>query len=319
MSRYIDEICGGCGLPIKESDDIVVCPECATPQHRECYDKNHACVNEEKHGEDFVWQAQNKPKEQPEEKPSEPTNKAEDNKKQSIVKSITDFVESDDGEELLSEGDRNQIERVLEERSKIVAPGMTPEQEQEMILGHPIKKVMTLVSEKALYYLNKFRAMESGEKFTWNWAAFLFSPFWFFYRKMYKTGIIFLTIRTCISILLSGPLTNIASIYSTLDYESVSSITEEAMRELIDKIMPNLIPIYIGGAAMVVLAIISGIIGNKLYMRKVKSTLDTASASKNRDEYLIRFLKGSSVNPIAVAIAYAAATFLPNIILSFFM
>ncbi|HOU09958.1 MAG TPA: RING finger protein, partial [Clostridiales bacterium] len=37
------------------NDDIVVCPECATPQHRECWQKNNRCVNAEHHAPGFVW------------------------------------------------------------------------------------------------------------------------------------------------------------------------------------------------------------------------------------------------------------------------
>ncbi|MGN1348511.1 MAG: RING finger protein, partial [Acutalibacteraceae bacterium] len=33
--NYNNEICNGCGRKFSEGDDIVTCPECGTPQHRE--------------------------------------------------------------------------------------------------------------------------------------------------------------------------------------------------------------------------------------------------------------------------------------------
>jgi len=39
------------------------------------------------------------------------------------------------------------------------------------------------------YYKEKFAKMRmADDKVTWNWPAFLFSPFWFIYRKMYAWG-----------------------------------------------------------------------------------------------------------------------------------
>ena len=33
-----------------------------------------------------------------------------------------------------------------------------------------------------------------NKKVTWNWGAFFFMPYWFFFRKMYKLGAIFLAL-----------------------------------------------------------------------------------------------------------------------------
>lgn len=54
--RYSGNICDGCNQPLLENEDIVVCPECATPQHRHCYDKAGECVNSHLHSADFIWQ-----------------------------------------------------------------------------------------------------------------------------------------------------------------------------------------------------------------------------------------------------------------------
>lgn len=47
--------CGICGKPIGEEDDIVYCPDCATPMHRECWQETRCCPNEDKHGSGFDW------------------------------------------------------------------------------------------------------------------------------------------------------------------------------------------------------------------------------------------------------------------------
>ncbi len=55
MPSYISELCQVCDKQFVDGDDIVVCPECGTPHHRECYAKNGACVNESLHSEGYVW------------------------------------------------------------------------------------------------------------------------------------------------------------------------------------------------------------------------------------------------------------------------
>ena len=56
MSQIIGSICGYCNRPLKETDDIVVCPICGTPHHRECYFQHNACFNESLHDSGFVYE-----------------------------------------------------------------------------------------------------------------------------------------------------------------------------------------------------------------------------------------------------------------------
>ena len=42
--------CQVCQKEFQKGDDIVVCPECGTPVHRECWKQLGHCVNEYRHG-----------------------------------------------------------------------------------------------------------------------------------------------------------------------------------------------------------------------------------------------------------------------------
>ena len=48
--------CPVCNEQFKSDDDVVVCPECGTPHHRECYEKTDHCFYEDKHCEDFSFE-----------------------------------------------------------------------------------------------------------------------------------------------------------------------------------------------------------------------------------------------------------------------
>ena len=55
MQNFLGNKCPYCGKNFTAEDNIVVCPECGTPHHRDCYKEHSACANEEKHGENFEW------------------------------------------------------------------------------------------------------------------------------------------------------------------------------------------------------------------------------------------------------------------------
>ncbi len=58
MTEYENKRCSCCGEKFKKDDDIVVCPECGTPMHRECW--NGHCPNEQRHAEGFDWDSEQK-------------------------------------------------------------------------------------------------------------------------------------------------------------------------------------------------------------------------------------------------------------------
>lgn len=47
--------CALCSQHFTPQDDIVICPECGAPYHRECYQKSGHCIFEEKHKDGFEY------------------------------------------------------------------------------------------------------------------------------------------------------------------------------------------------------------------------------------------------------------------------
>ena len=60
MFNYNGHTCDVCNEKFNPQSDVVVCPECGTPHHRECYKQLGHCVNKAKHAEGFVWTAPQK-------------------------------------------------------------------------------------------------------------------------------------------------------------------------------------------------------------------------------------------------------------------
>lgn len=55
MIDYRSCECSHCHKPLHEGDDIVVCPECGAPYHRDCYAAAGGCVFRAKHGTGFAF------------------------------------------------------------------------------------------------------------------------------------------------------------------------------------------------------------------------------------------------------------------------
>ena len=55
MPDYNSLNCPICNGRFMADDDIVVCPECGAPHHRECWTSHGSCQFAELHSEGFVW------------------------------------------------------------------------------------------------------------------------------------------------------------------------------------------------------------------------------------------------------------------------
>ena len=47
--------CPTCNTPLEKDDDIVVCPICGAPHHRECYEEAGHCYFEDRHKDNFDY------------------------------------------------------------------------------------------------------------------------------------------------------------------------------------------------------------------------------------------------------------------------
>ena len=53
--KYKGEKCFYCNEVFNDNDDVVVCPKCGTPYHRECYKQAGSCINHHLHELGESW------------------------------------------------------------------------------------------------------------------------------------------------------------------------------------------------------------------------------------------------------------------------
>ena len=186
MQKYFGNPCPWCGKNFAEGDDIVVCPECGTPHHRDCYKEHSACANEEKHGEDFEWKAPVVVR----------VVKAEASRENGTVSCAHCGNENPASSRYCSNcgaplGERERAHRAptpeeefLRERERLAAESLNSD-----IGGITAKEAAIYVRSNIGYFLPRFAAFSKGAKFDTNFAAFFLSYFYLFYRKMYGLGI----------------------------------------------------------------------------------------------------------------------------------
>lgn len=356
--RYENDVCAGCGKKFCEGDDIVVCPECGTPQHRACYEKNNKCVNAQLHESGFMWKGNESVPEKEEMK--ETANEGENlvcptcghvnpprvpyceacgqkftffgvnilEKELELAKRDEEEAKRENGhaddapksEYAFEKEPENDIERMINARARIVAPGLTKQQEQEKLCAQPIKRVLVFISSNALQYVNKFRKIEAGKR-TWNWAAFFFTPYWFFYRKLYKAGLIFLALRVALAVGAFPFATEANEIMKSFISAAQNNpdMTQAQLDAAMHGILNSVIPLYLFMGAMLLLSVISALVADKLYKKYVTEKLGFAETVTEPIMFSQYFLKFSSVNYFITALAIFVGNLLPNMIAQLFM
>lgn len=354
--RYEKDTCAGCGRMFEENDDIVVCPECGTPQHRACYENKNECVNAALHGTDFLWKG-NASEPEAEEKTGEreeklvcPTCGHENpqgataceacgqkftffgvnilEKELELAKIDEEKAAGEQAGSHRSEQNRNDasheqpesdIERMLNARARVIAPGLTKEQEQERLCSQPIKRVLVFVSSNPLCYVNKFRKMEAGKR-TWNWAAFFFTPYWFFYRKLYKVGLVFLSLHVTLSVVAVPFVTkaNEAMQSFMAAVQNNPDMAQAEIQALMQSFLASVAPVYLHLGAMFLISVVSALIADKLYKKYVTEKLGFAERITEPISFSQYFLKFSSVNVFLTGLAIFLGNMLPGIIIQMF-
>lgn len=190
--KYANYKCPVCKNQFTEEDDIVVCPECGTPHHRECYVQNGNCANADKHGT-------NEPIE-------------------------VEFVDIEENEESISESEvtENKIENPQQAIQEIIEE-MKGGNGDYMLNGKHISFYEAAIGKNQKFYIPHFMVMDKTKKaVSWNIAGFFVPLAWCLYRKMYKFAVIILALY----MLLIGAIG-----YTIATNEELMNSVEECMQE----------------------------------------------------------------------------------------
>ncbi len=201
--KFTDESCFSCGSKFDEKDDVVVCPQCGTPYHRECYNLTGECINTQLHeiGGKYKRTDSHENTDKPEDIVVCP--KCGHNNTESTEICPGCGCRMPEKEASAFDGEGIGIEEIFGSGHPFLKPylGFNPDED---LGGATVKEVSEFVDSNTLYYIPLFKKMKDmGSKASLNIACFLFPYFYFANRKMWFWGIL----TAVIGIILELPAT----------------------------------------------------------------------------------------------------------------
>jgi DNA-directed RNA polymerase subunit RPC12/RpoP len=192
--KYKGEKCVACDKVFTVDDDVVVCPECGSPHHRECYKAANKCANSDFHAEKKKW------------RPSVhvvPERPSDTEIKVCPACRFPNFGNDDTcarcGKKL--GGDPAGAEDILQKETDTAYGEMQNEMENERPFlgfnpnedmgGATLKEVTQFVCTNTIYYIPIFKHMKDfGSKISFNLSCLIFPYFYFANRKMWGWAVI---------------------------------------------------------------------------------------------------------------------------------
>lgn len=286
MPSYENEICPVCGRKFTSEDDIVTCPHCGTPHHRECYNSLGHCAYSERHGTDFSFtpnaadtktEGQQTAESDSQKYYQPPVNNSDK------TKCVKCGAEIDKDAPFCSKcGERQPSPEFKEYKSPVEfnfgfnnAESKTGyENSRDTIDGKSVSDAANVVRTNTLRFIPKFL---ENKKSSWNWGAFIFGPYYLFFRKMYKEGTIFLAVKLIVSLISQGLYAKPYAELSRFIMSNYDKLTDNPTNEMIKRmtelssaVMPMFF-IIIG--ATLITHIIIGVFADSFYRAKVISVL----------------------------------------------
>ncbi len=331
---YYNHHCPVCDKPFDKDSDIVVCPECGAPHHRECYELEMRCHFQERHRDGFDYK-------------SEYEAQSAQDKSDKVICRICGS-ENEKGSRFCNQCGAATEEYISYDRHKeeadtqAGAPYNPPPQsenpqgteqppfstfafdpmgglkaEDEIGDGVTVGECAKFVKNNTPFYSRLFYQIHKTGRGRFSFVGFLFSGGWVLYRKMYKLGAV---ITALMAILIIAQL-YISTFYSdlliqleqaaysgTLFAQTDSTVTMQSFLAGLDtEDMIVLAISYFAGVGQIVLRILCGLFGNKWYrnhcIKKITDIKQKADSKETADTQLQT--KGGVNNALAMSLIFS--------------
>lgn len=302
--------CVFCKAYLFEEDDVVVCPICGAPHHRECYEKLGRCAQEELHGTEKEYC---RVKEREEKAQSKQSTKNPEENKQTFNEVICPVCRTSYDKNLSACPNCSAQNAFAFQNFSMFNPLGNISPDQEIDEGVTAKDAMRFVFSNTHRYIPKFVKLNKKKKASWNWLAFLFPTGWFFSRKMYKSGFVagvFSIISTLCLLPFSKSLYNLGAIPAT-NYAQLYENIESALPSINKGVV---ILGFLSFVISILVCFISAIFGDYIYKKHTVSCIRKIKTSDNEEQ---GFRKLGGVSIIFFFLATMAVEYLPQFLSMF--
>lgn len=284
MADYKNCSCIACKNIFEPDDDIVVCPECGTPYHRDCWHEHGHCINTELHENGGTWQ--------------NPNSTNNENDRERVLCMYCGEL-NPKGSSFCIHCGKNIKDKIEDNASwqksiSDILGGFQNENQNEDMGGATLGEIKDFVGKNIAYYLTRFRFFfESKKKLAPNFICIIFPQFWFAYRKMWIGSLIIVLLTFLLSIpssliTLAAQTDNIlAGIQPQLEMIGVESaeIIRNRVLSFSDFISDNQSLLYqidlICSYASMALRIVLCLFGNYIYYKHCIKKINNIRKSQN--------------------------------------
>ena len=295
--------CGVCHAYLFDDDDVVYCPVCGAPHHRECYNGVGHCAFEEAHG------TKNQYKKPESGEPSERDDTAD---KKTITCAICGESYAEGQSKCPKCGAPNFGASAGAPFIRIDFLGGVPE-DTDLGEGVTAGEARRFVFSNTSRYIPKFAAMKNGKKTGWNWFAFLFPCGWFLSRKMYLAGVISGILSVCFSLFMIPFITQ-NQISTFAEYSNyLQTVTADPAKG------GTVFFLFLaGGILRLILNVVCAVFGDRIYrdhaigaIRQIKS---------ESDDIDMDYQKKGGTNLLLFIVGFLAVQYAPQMLFAgFFM
>ena len=298
--------CVRCHAYLFPEDDIVYCPVCGAPHHRECYNQLGHCALEEFHGTDRQY------------------DKVKAREEEQAAAEMPNTGENAEGL-ITCQMCHEKYDFALNACPKCGAPNIAKAggsfvnfdflggvpADYDIGDGITADEAKRFVAANTPRYIPKFAVLNAKNKLSWNWLAFLFPCGWMLSRKMYKNGII-AGLLTVISSLFYLPFMNAINNLGTTPGETQAQIMQ-GIYEHLPKMGAAVIAALLAGFVLnIAVRILSALFGDYLYKQYAISSIKTIRAESEDMDYDYR--KKGGVNIFLFLLGTMAVQYLPALI-----
>lgn len=198
MFNYNGHICDVCNEKFTSQSDVVVCPECGTPHHRECYKKLGHCVNEAKHSDGFEWKV---PEKAVNFNAASCPRCEHENPKDATFCENCGIALAPQAAKGHSMPQPPVIGDIMGQNKTSSVPPILPKALEGEVDGVSYKDMAIYIGPSHAYYIYNFKRIQADKKNKlFCWSAFLFDGIYYLYRKMWLEALIILIVSSILAI-----------------------------------------------------------------------------------------------------------------------
>lgn len=303
--------CARCHAYLFEDDDVVYCPVCGAPHHRDCYNELAHCALEEFHGTDRQY---DKLKTAQENVPARETEKGHTG--ENAQGKITCQMCHESYDFSLNACPNCGAPNIAKAGGSFVSFDFLGGVPADCDIGEGVTadEAKRLVASNTPRYIPKFAVLNKKNRSSWNWMAFFFPCGWMLSRKMYKNGVV-TGLLTVMASLLYLPLSNAIYNLGFADNETYADVAGNVLAHISDIGAAVMIFAALGFVLNLAIRLVSAVLGDYFYKDYVVSTVKKIRAESEDMDYDYR--KKGGVNLLLFLIGFMAVEYLPAIIAMF--